>query len=214
MSTPVVWIRGVSESPRPHTKPQESIDPSFSQKSGDHSDIIIRQRRADENVPSKARQGRCVHHMRCLDGIRQGACSRVADLVTTQAQLCQRGVCLVILETMVTTGGADIHTASTHVSLNGSNVVQYHTPGQTCDNDDNLQNTLPCKHMKCRVTHLFYSTSDEKQITACSFARCYNARRVVFPVDMHCHPGRHVTSSRIHSMFVSCSSCAAMTRNT
>ena len=78
----------------------------------------------------------------------------------------QRGVCLVILETMVTTDGADIHTASTHVTLTGSNVVQYHTPGQTCDNDDNLHNTLPCEHMQCRAMLLFYKSSHDKQCTA------------------------------------------------
>ena len=153
MSTPVVWIRGFSKSPKSHTKPHESIDPSFSQKSGDQSDIRIRQRLADETVQWKARQGWSVHHMRCHDGLRNGACSRVADIVSTQFQLCQRGFCLVILETMVTTDSADMDTASTHVSLKGSNVVQYHTPGQTCDKDDNLHNTLPFEHMLCRAMH-------------------------------------------------------------
>ena len=94
-------------------------------------------------------------------------CSGVADFVIKQIQRCQRRVCLVILETMVTTDGADIHTASTHVTLNGFNVVQYHAPGQTCDNDDNLHNTLPCENMQqCRAMHLFYFSSSEKQFTA------------------------------------------------
>ena len=71
VSIPVVWIRGFSKSPEPHTKPHESIDPPFSQKSGHQSDIRIRQHFADEIMPWKARQGWSVQHKRCLDGIRR-----------------------------------------------------------------------------------------------------------------------------------------------
>ena len=28
-----------------------------------------------------------------------------------------------------------------------------HTPGQACDNDDNLNSTVPCEHVQCRAMH-------------------------------------------------------------
>ena len=73
-----------------------------------------------------------------------------------------------ILETMVTTDGADIHTASTHVTLNGFNVVQYHThPGKlvtmmtTCTTRYLVStcNVVPCicftnHHMINNVLHV------------------------------------------------------------
>ena len=89
-----------------------------------------------------------------------------------------------ILETMVTTDGADMDMASTLVSFDGSNVIQYHTPGQTCDNDDNLHNTLPCEHVQCRAIHLFHNhhiINDVPHVPAyreaidaekCSFVTC------------------------------------------
>ena len=40
----------------------------------------------------------CAQHKRCLNGICQGACSRVADFVGIQGQVCQGAVCLVIVK--------------------------------------------------------------------------------------------------------------------
>ena len=88
------------------------------------------------------------------------------QLSLLQGQHFQRGVCLVILETMVTTT-VRTYIPQAHMSPSmGSTWVQYPTPAQTCDKDVNLHNTLPCEHMQCRAMHLFYKSSHGKQCTA------------------------------------------------